>query len=161
MNRKHISISVWVSVLLLAPAFLFALPGDSRVSQPAHDQPLAVDDVEDATAFAEPIASAPHIVQYFEAYSVTSGVALAWSAISERDIRGFSIYRRDPDSYEFLLVNQNGLIGPWQKAYTDGGVQPKATYQYVLSVVHTDGSEVLSHPAEVTTRHTRPKRRSR
>ena len=159
MNRKHISIPVWVSVFLLVPAFLFAFPGDSRVSQPAHDQPLDTDNVE--SAFADPIASAPHIVQYFEAYSVTSGVELAWSAISERDIRGFSIYRRDPDSYQFLLVNQNGLIGPWQKAYMDGSVQPKATYQYVLSVVHTDGSEVLSHPAEVTTQHTRPKRRSR
>ena len=157
--HRNASISLWVSVLLLVPGFLFAFPGDSTVSQPAHDQPLGGDTPADVASVAGPIASAPHIVQYFEAYSITSGVELSWSALSEKDIRGYSIYRQDPDSYQFLLINQDGLIGPWSTAYVDGQVKPRSAYRYVLSVVHTDGSEVLSNPAEVTTHHTRSKQR--
>lgn len=153
MIGKHIKTSLWVSVALFCvPGFLFALPGDH--GQPSEPRHLSVE----ATEVSRPTQSAPHIVEYFEARSMTAGVELVWSAISERDIRGFSIYRRDPDSYLFLLINQEGLIGPWLKNYMDGDVQPATTYQYALAVVHTDGSEVLSGPAEVTTRHARPRR---
>jgi hypothetical protein len=154
MNRKHIKTSLWVAVVLFCvPGFLFALPGD--YSQPSEPRPLS----EEAAEVSGPVQSAPHIVQYFEARSITAGVELVWSAISQKDISGFSIYRRDPDSYQFLLINQEGLIGPWMKNYVDGDVQPATTYQYALAVVHADGSEALSDPAEVTTRRGRPKRR--
>ncbi|MFQ5512505.1 MAG: hypothetical protein ACE5EO_11725 [Candidatus Krumholzibacteriia bacterium] len=160
MNRKRLDIPVWVAVLVLVPGFLFAFPGDPTLSQPAHDQPGAVAPADNASMFEGPNRSAPRIVQYFEAHSITSGVELAWSAISEKDIRGFSIYRRGPDGFQFLLVNDEGLIGPWRKSYVDGDVEPATTYQYALGVVHTDGSEALSPPAEVTTRNTRPRKRS-
>ena len=154
MIGKHVKTSLWMSVVLFCvPGFLFALPG-------AYDQPSEPRHVSvQAAEVARPTQSAPHIVEYFEARSMTAGVELVWSAISAKDIRGFSIYRRDPDSYQFLLINQEGLIGPWLKNYLDGDVQAATTYQYALAVVHTDGSEVLSNPAEVTTRRARPRRR--
>jgi hypothetical protein len=103
-------------------------------------------------------ASAPNEVEYFYAHQVTTGIELTWMAVSEYDIDGFRIYRREQNVPHYLLVNDSGMIRSWQHVYLDGSSKRGRTYMYVLGVVHEDGSEHLSYPVEVTTTAKRAQR---
>jgi hypothetical protein len=95
--------------------------------------------------------TAPVVVESFDAHSTRAGIKLLWRVFSDRDVEGFRIYRiAKNDSYLFV-VNSRGLIPAWQQSFLDSEVTPATTYQYLLGVVFSDGSEFISHPVEVTT----------
>lgn len=120
--------------------------------QPGVDVPQkAAQSVGATPASGSAVASAPADVEFFRAHEITAGVELSWMAASEKDIDGFKVYRREPSIPLYLLLNNEGLINPWRFDYIDGSPQRGHTYLYVLGVVHSDGSEQLSQPAEITT----------
>lgn len=96
-------------------------------------------------------ASAPTPVQYFDARALNGAVELTWIAFSDKDVAGFRVYRKQEGDCCFFIITRNGLIPEWQQNYTDADVQPDTTYEYLLGVVLTDGSEYLSREVSVTT----------
>jgi hypothetical protein len=105
------------------------------------------DDFEGAQPGVE---SAPVLIQYFDAQLMSSGVELSWFAVSEKDIEGYRIYRRETDEAFLWLVNEDGLLAPWQVTFMDGSIARDVSYEYVLGVVHADQSEFLSYVVPVT-----------
>jgi hypothetical protein len=141
MNHEATPKSRWVAALSIAVLCFLLFP--------AGDLPL---DVRSARThfLSEASASAPSELEYFYAREVTTGVELSWMAVSEKDIEGFKLYRRERGVPIYLLVNNEGLIHRWRYDFVDGDPKKGHTYLYVLGVVHGDGSEQISRPVEIT-----------
>ena len=63
---------------------------------------------------------------------------------SDEAFQGFRIYRRRDGSTGDVALNENDLIDPAARSYVDRDVRPSVTYQYTVSAVLRDGSEVRS-----------------
>jgi hypothetical protein len=73
------------------------------------------------------------------------GVLLSWETVSEVDILGFNLLRREAGG-EFESVNEELVFAQYCGADTggayadsDGGVVSGRTYEYVLEIVRLDG----------------------
>lgn len=140
---------IWVPLFLVVlSGFLFTMPGNGTASRNAR-----VQDRFGNSDFEGPqpgVESAAVLIQYFDAQLMSGGVELSWFAVSEKDVEGYRIYRRDTDEAFFWLVNEDGLLAPWQATFMDGSITRDISYEYVLGVVHADQSEFLSHVVPVT-----------
>lgn len=141
--RKSLGIAVW-TIITVGFSLLPIVP-DSLVSPDHAGTLLGAVGPQPATA------SAPNEVEFLRAHEVVSGVELMWMVVSEKDVDGFKIYRRERGRPIFVMVNNDGMIRAWRYRYVDGSPERETTYEYVLGVVHEDGSEQISLPVEITT----------
>lgn len=141
MTHERPTISGWVPLLLivLLGTLIFPPLETPAVQRQAADRPNGG------------TASAPVSIEYFEARPVTPDIELEWFVVSEKDIGGFRLYRRAKGEGVYFLVNGEGLIPRWRFDYLDQQLAANMNYQYILGVVHTDGSEFLSYPVEART----------
>ncbi len=95
-----------------------------------------------------PNETAPLVIEYFHAYPATATIRLVWGVFSEKDVAGFRIYRMSRSDASYVVVSGNGLIPAWHQEYSDREVTPSTLYRYVLGVVFSDGSEVISQAVE-------------
>jgi hypothetical protein len=91
-------------------------------------------------------------IQSFAARALHSGVELMWDVASDEEIKGFNIYRIAQDKEVHKLINSDGLIPAEERKYIDKSALSSQTYQYTLSVVREDNSEVQSQEVRVQTR---------
>lgn len=145
-NRRHTYL--WV------PLFLMALSGSLAISvsesiASQHGNAMSLFDKIDLLV-AKTSENRPRVIEYFDARPGEVRVQLSWIAFSD-DMDGFRIYRRNEGEPFFTLVNRDGLIPAWLQNYLDLELQPSTRYEYLLGVVLSDGSELLSQPIEATT----------
>ncbi|GEM_PF-2440676 len=111
--------------------------GDATMSVDAEEPPVAV------------------LIQSFIAKLIDSRVNLEWDIAkdaSDKEIKGFNIYRRVEGETSDFLINPNSLIPQETRSYIDESIQMGMTYLYTLSVVKADGSEMISQAVKVRTR---------
>lgn len=88
-------------------------------------------------------------IQSFQANALRSAVEIVWDIKADEKIKGFNLYRSEEKQEKTILVNSRALIAPGEKRYMDNDVMAGKTYEYVLSVVRTDGSAVQSRAVKV------------
>jgi hypothetical protein len=79
-------------------------------------------------------------------------VEIVWGVAADEEIKGFKIYRRERGTSEGEVACPEGLIPPARRKYVDADIVAGKTYDYVLSAVLNDGSEVRAQPATVKTK---------
>jgi len=92
----------------------------------------------------------PTFISGFFCEPVDGSVELSWQILSDDVVRGFNIYRSIGSNGNGGVVNTGGIIPPDTDRFLDTSIQAGETYEYRLSVVLDDGSEILSHPQTVT-----------
>ena len=80
-----------------------------------------------------------------------SSVEVAWDVVVDEEIKGFKLYRREHGTSGGEITCSEGLISSLRRKYTDDGIVIGKTYDYVLSAVRKDGSEVRARTATVKT----------
>ncbi len=150
------------NMTLWVPLFLVVLFGSLRVTPPraSASQLTTLESLFDRRSDAPCVvsvavrsgssASAPRIIEAFNAHALDTRIVLDWIAFAD-DVRGFRIYRRGRGDSHFFLLNREGLIPAWLQNYLDLNIEQHSSYQYVLGVVFANGSEILSQPVEATT----------
>ena len=84
-------------------------------------------------------------VQVFEA-----SVELTWDIWSDDMVQGYRILRRETGATVEGVINPS-LIEPGVRRYVDSDTRPGVSYEYVLVVVLSDGSELRSQPVGAKT----------
>ncbi len=100
-------------------------------------------------------APVPVFIQSFVAEAIDVGVHLAWDVISDEEVAGYKIYRRDVKTSAVSIANTEGLIAVEKREFLDQGARPGEDYLYSMGIVLSDGNEVLSAAVEVKTRSIR------
>jgi hypothetical protein len=77
------------------------------------------------------------------------GAEIAWSVYADEEISGFRVYRSDGNRSAINIV-EGGMLAPQSRQYFDGGVHAGSSYEYVISAVKPDGSEIRSAPRGFT-----------
>ncbi len=93
----------------------------------------------------------PTFVRAFGAKPSYVGVEITWEVLSDHEVSGFDLYRRLARETEFAVVNANGLMSTDLRSYVDNETEPASAYEYKLTIILGDGSEVVSPPVTVTT----------
>ena len=150
MRDKHINMARHgLCFLLVLACSVSVLSSDAAATRKAVEHRSKAK--PPARSAHHPIHARPAAIQYFDARPHGAEVELVWCCFSDKDTRGFRVYRRDQSSSYFSLVNREGLLQPWRQNYLDTDVASASGYQYVLAVVYADGTEFLSQPIEVRT----------
>jgi trimeric autotransporter adhesin len=98
-----------------------------------------------------PYGEVPVFITMFDASAADGGVDLAWDIVADEDVLGYKIYRSldgVPSSDEVIT---HGLLAPNMRSYRDDTALGGRRYEYTLSVVLGDGSEVQSQKVAVNT----------
>jgi len=77
------------------------------------------------------------------------GVHLNWYKVSDKDIAGYRIYRRENNKGEFTLLNDGNLVST--NTYTDENIVSGTTYEYHVSAVDKSAAENESEPGTTWT----------
>ena len=99
-----------------------------------------------------PHGEVPVFVTMFDARAADQGVDLSWDIAADEAVLGYKIYRSlegAPSGEEIITA---GLLAPNMRSYRDETALGGRRYEYTLSVVLGDGSEVQSQPVSVTTK---------
>jgi hypothetical protein len=99
-----------------------------------------------------PYGEVPVFITSFDARASEGGVDLSWDIAADEEVLGYKIYRSlegAPSGEEIIITN--GLIAPNMKTYRDDTALGGRSYEYTLSVVLGDGSEVQSQKVTVIT----------
>ena len=94
----------------------------------------------------------PVLISAFNASALAGGVKLTWDIVSDEGISGFRIYRGLEKGSITEEITSAGLIPSGARSYIDASVSGGKTYQYTLSVVLADGSEMRSPIVTVKTK---------
>lgn len=90
------------------------------------------------------------LIERFDATFSADAVHLRWDIFTDEDIAGFRIYRAQLEG-AYTLVSGGGPIASDVRDFVDAAVQPARTYRYILAVVRSDGSDVVSPVVTVRT----------
>jgi hypothetical protein len=93
----------------------------------------------------------PVLINVFVAEATDAGVRLGWDIVSDEEMQGFQVYRRNGDGGPETAVNASGLIPADQRSTTDRTALAGRSYEYTLVVVLDDGTEMRSPAASVQT----------
>ena len=93
----------------------------------------------------------PVFVQSFSGESVSEGVQLTWSVITDDGVSGFRIYRAESGSSEKELITSESVLYPATRTYLDTAVEAGRVYVYELVVVLEDGGEIRSQTLRIET----------
>ncbi len=149
MNRLERMCS-WAALFLIVLSCVLLVLPKSPLSSPRS----TVDPLRKAilpTSRATYTQTAPLVVEYFDAHPAGSDIELLWRVFSDRDVEGFRLYRVSETDTHLFVVNKRGLIPAWQQLFLDKELPAETTYQYLLGVVFSDGSEFISYPVQATT----------
>ena len=91
----------------------------------------------------------PVFITSFLAIPLENGVELRWTVEADEVIQGYRIYRTDVDRSTPEVLTDD-LLAAEEDNYVDATVRPGGRYDYVLAVVQSDGSELLSQVMRVT-----------
>ncbi len=86
----------------------------------------------------------PVFIQTFDARTTREGIELAWEIWADENIRGFKISRRQTGDSKEVLIHGASYIEPDQRTFVDDTVVPATGYEYFLTVVLEDRTEVRS-----------------
>lgn len=96
------------------------------------------------------------LFQNVHARAVGTNVEISWNVVVDEALRGFKIYRQEQGAGAGEVVCPSGLIPPVERSYVDGSIVPGKTYDYFLSAVREDGSEIRSQGVSVRTTAGKP-----
>ncbi len=91
----------------------------------------------------------PVLISSFDACVFTNSVKLTWKIIEDGEIKGSKIYRKDVQSNVVQLLSDTGFVSPRERKYIDSNVLAGRTYEYTLTVVLSDDSEMKSQTVSV------------
>ncbi|UCG52646.1 MAG: T9SS type A sorting domain-containing protein, partial [Candidatus Latescibacterota bacterium] len=94
----------------------------------------------------------PVFISEFGATAREHGVDLSWAVMSDEKIWGFRIYRGVEHSGTSADITPAGLVPPNARTYRDESVIGGRRYEYTLSVVLEDRSEIRSQTVTVRTK---------
>jgi hypothetical protein len=98
-----------------------------------------------------PYGEVPVFITSFDARATEHGVDLAWDIAADEEILGYKIYRALEEESGGEEIITKGPIAPTARSYRDDTVRGGERYEYTLSVVLGDGSEVQSQKVTVNT----------
>jgi uncharacterized glyoxalase superfamily protein PhnB len=98
-----------------------------------------------------PYGEVPVFIASFDARASEGGVDLSWDIAAAEEILGYKIYRALEGESGGEEIITTGLIAPSARSYRDDTVRGGERYEYTLSVVLGDGSEVQSQKVAVST----------
>jgi hypothetical protein len=89
--------------------------------------------------------------QSLQAVAIDEAVELSWEISGDEPLAGFDIYRKDHGaSGEFTVVDGGLRLAPEARLFIDDSVWPGLTYDYMISAVKPDGTEVWSPTTTVS-----------
>ena len=89
------------------------------------------------------------LISRFDARVLGGGVELSWRVEADEAIRGFRVYRADPDQLERAITPE--LIAPAQNVFLDQTARPATRYRYAVAAVNEAGDETRSFMLDVET----------
>ncbi len=90
------------------------------------------------------------MIRWFDAVEESGAVRVSWETISDDEVLGFQVLRRDSEGANTTVVSGRALLPVDARSFVDRSVSPGEQHEYVLVVVLADGSEIRSVPATVT-----------
>lgn len=95
------------------------------------------------------IAPGTVAIETFTADCRGAEVVLDWEIFANTPFAGFALYRTDLEARETIPVCPGGTLPPAARSYVDCAVRAGGRYEYLLALVRSDSSEVVSEPAVV------------
>ncbi len=93
------------------------------------------------------VTPVPTLISSFSASPDAFAIDLSWSVRNDADLAGFRVERTSGAGASRAFRD----IGAASRSFTDDGVEPGVSYEYVLVALDRDGTETYSAPVRVTT----------